>query len=118
MKKKIICILILVILFVSIFSIKKYSLVIEHTQNLKTNEPITFTIKSLYYGKEKEFDAINVNIINKHNTNEKFITTINQYKKGEYKFIFTPNIPGYYYVNIEGKKDGQSIVEKKTLLVQ
>ena len=118
MKKKIIFILILVIFFLSFFSIKKYDLVIENTPTLKINEPITFTIKSLYYGKEKEFEAINVSIINKHNTNEKFNTTINQYKNGEYKFIFTPNIPGYYYVNIEGKKDGQSVVEKKTLLVE
>ncbi len=98
--KFILYILIIVILFFSLISLKKYSFEIKKEGDFLLNNPITFKIYSKYYGKNKALGPININIYNKHNNDEKMSSTIIPYQQNCYEFIFIPSVPGEYYFNI------------------
>lgn len=96
--KKILIIAILVLLFINLFSIKKYNFKVDKEGEFNINTPITFKITSKYYGRTKSLGNVDVKLYNKHNTNSKIETTLQPYIEGKYQFIYVPKDPGQYYL--------------------
>lgn len=98
--------LLLVVVFMSIFSIKKYDIKVHKTGDLNINKPITFKLETTEYGRNKAFGDINVNIYNKHNNDDKMEAIISPYQDNRYQFVFIPTAPGEYYFNITYQPPG------------
>ena len=116
---KFVVFLIMSVSIISLLTIKKFDFDVSYTTDTNINEPITFSIKSFKNGKPDNLGKIDIKLYNQYNKDERFDSSISTYNNNEYKFIYSPSLPGNYLFSIVYLGDnGEEFIFNETIYVK